>query len=121
MAIEKLIPKKEEYQFPSICYPYNLKTFRHTSEVRVFYSQYEYWYDGRKFLIGKFKSGNLGLIDVETYAWAVFPDAKATKEDLIRLFKRKVDTSGKTIHEVVREYKKNNLDLELWLINSLSI
>ena len=118
MVIEKLIPKKEVYQFPSI-YCYDITKFRYTSNVRVFYSQYEYWYDGRKLLIGKFKGGGLGLIDVETYAWAVQPEA--TVEELINVFKQKVEKSGKTIHEVALDYKKLNLDLDLWLINSLNI
>lgn len=120
MVIEKLIPKKEVYQFPSICYPYcTFTAFRYTPNIRKFYSQYEYWYDGRKFLIGKFKGEGLGLIDVETTAWAVQPTA--TVGELIESFKQKVQRSGKTIHEVVLNYKKQNLDLDLWLINSLSI
>ena len=118
MVIDKLIPKKETYQFPSIFYPVNIRTFRYSPTTRVFYSQYEYWYDGRKFLIGKFKGEPMGLIDVETYAWAVFPGASA--EGLIEQFKQKVQTAGKTIHEVVREYKNRNLDLEVWEISALT-
>lgn len=118
MAIEKLIPKKEVYIFPRITYVTS-KGYHYVGEGRPFHSQYEYWYDGVKMLIGRFKGGGLGLIEVETYAWAVQPDAKV--DELIALFKEKVQKSGKTIHEVIRDYKSNNLDLELWLVNTLTI
>ena len=118
MVKERLIPKKATYQFPSIRYEGGL-SYRITSNTRTFYSTHEYWYDDRKFLLGKFQNSGIGLIDVGTYAWAVQPNTD--KNEFVAVFKKKLQTSGKTIHEVVRDYLKGNLDIELWVLNSLSI
>lgn len=112
MVVEKLIRKKEAYYWESYEY------------IRCFYSQYEYWYDGRLLLIGCFSDGKRVIVDAETGVFAVFSaevQRRPTIEMLIFKFKEKLCRSGKTIHEVVRDYKINNLGLELWVVNSMII
>ena len=46
---------------------------------------------------------------------------KPTAERLIKKFKEKLFNRGVSIHEVIRDFKLRNLDLELWLINTLII
>lgn len=90
----------------------------------MFHSRYEYWYDGRMFLIGRFDAKDLTMVEVETGFYAVRQQEfqrKPTIEMILNKFKEKLAKSGKTIHEVIRVCKSNNLDLELWLINSLTI
>lgn len=110
MVVERLISKKEIYKFPKCPY--------------VFHSKYQYWYDGRLFLIGRFYRNTTVMIERETGAMAVhsmgFP-GKFSIEDLIEKFKYKITLSGKTIHEVIRDYKLNNNGIELWVINLLGI
>lgn len=57
----------------------------------------------------------LWLLDNKTFK------RKPTVKMLIEKFKEKLKKSGKSIHEVIQTFKSNNLDLELWLINSLTI
>lgn len=124
MVVEKLIKRSGKYEFPQFCYE-NKRQYRYdTNYPRVFHSEYEYWYDGRLLLIGGFSANDLVMVDVETGSQAVTQQdfqGKPTVKMLIEKFKGKVKQSGKTIHEVVRDFKSNNLDLELWLINSLTI
>ena len=124
MVIEKLIKIGGKYEFPQFCYGYKRHYRYAMNHLRVFHSEYEYWYDGRLFLIGGFSANDLVMVDVETGSQAVTQQdfqGKPTVKMLIEKFKDKVKHSGKTIHEVVRDFKSNNLDLELWLINSLTI
>lgn len=65
------------------------------------------------------------MIERETGAEAVhsmdFP-GKFSIEELIKKFKYKVAFSGKTIHEVIRDYKLGiNNGIELWVVNLLCI
>lgn len=122
MVVEKLIPKKEDYLFARFTY-FTEKLYRYGDSSRVFSSRYEYWYDGVKFLIGNFPGESLGLLEVETGAFAVMPQEvkKPSAETLIEAFKKKLQKSGKSIREVIQTFKGNNLDLELWVINSLNI
>lgn len=124
MVVEKLISKEGRYELPQIIYE-SETTYRYYSDYpRVFYSRHEYWYDGRLFLIGSFYANDFVMIDVETGALAAGQQdfqRKPTVKMLIEKFKEKLAKSGKTIHEVIRDFKSNNLDLELWLINSLTI
>lgn len=124
MVVEKLIPKKEVYEFPQFVYE-SYTTYRYSSDyMRIFHSRYEYWYDGRLFLIGGFNASELSMVEVETGALAVGQQdfqRKPTVKMLIEKFKEKLKKSGKSIHEVIQTFKSNNLDLELWLINSLTI
>lgn len=64
------------------------------------------------------------MIEAETGALATGQQdfqKKPTVKMLIEKFKEKLKKSGKSIHEVIQTFKSNNLDLELWLINSLTI
>lgn len=125
MVIEELIEKKEDYVFPQLRYEHSSRYRYDTENTRVFHSRYEYWCDGRKFLIGSFCQNELVMIEVETFSLAVsrgdFPDGTKDIGMIIAKFKNKLLRSGKSIHEVVRIFKSNNLDLELWLVNSLVI
>lgn len=124
MVIEKLIKKSGEYEFRQRRYE-GQRQYRYvTDSPRVFHSRYEYWYDGRMFLIGRFDTKDLAMVEVETGVHAVIQQEfqrKPTIEMILNMFKEKLAKSGKTIHEVIRDCKSNNLDLELWLINSLII
>lgn len=124
MVVEKLLPKEGRYEFPQFIYE-SKTTYRYYSDYpRVFYSRYEYWYDGRLLLIGTFNPNELVMIDAETGALVAGQQdfqRKPTVKMLIEKFKEKLKKSGKSIHEVVQTFKSNNLDLELWLINSLTI
>lgn len=125
MVVEKLTPSKGQYYFPKFVYQTS-KLYRYSTDCpRVFYILHTYWYDGRKFFVGYFKkSEGIYLIDVETGAFAVNPqdisDPRSV-ELLIKKFKEKLKKAGMPIHEVVRIFKSNNIDLELWLINSLNM
>lgn len=125
MAVEKLISKEERYELPQFLYEGQRKYRYAPNYPRVFYSRHEYWYDGRLFLIGSFESmGAFVMVEVETGAQAVTGQdfqGKPTVKMILDKFKEKLFKSGKTIHEVIQDYKSNNLDLELWLINSLTI
>ena len=114
MVIDKLIPKKARLEIPRFM-SYN---------TRVFNVRYEYWYDERLFLIGKFeKEHYLCMLEPETFSLAVTPSdflkEQPTVEKVISLFKDKLKRSRLTIHEVVRNFKDRNLGIELWVINSL--
>ena len=125
MVIEELIEKKEDYVFPQLRYERPSGYHYDTENTRVFHSRYEYWYDGRKFLIGCFCQSEIVMIEVETFSLAVsqrdFPNGTKDIGMIIAKFKDKLLRAGKSIHEVVRVFKSNNLDLELWLVNSLVI
>lgn len=125
---EKLIIKEGTYEFPEVIPLYD-KIWMYSQEyTKVFTVRYEYWYDGRLFLLGsfdQFSGGSLSLIEAETGAIAVSPldftGGRVSVERIIKKFKEKLKKSGITIGEVTREYKNNNLVSELWLINSLII
>lgn len=125
---EKLILKEGTYEFPEVIPLYD-KIWMYSQEyTKVFTVRYEYWYDGRLFLLGsfdQFSGGSLSLIEAETGAIAVSPldftGGRVSVERIIKKFKEKLKKSGITIGEVTREYKNNNLVSELWLINSLII
>lgn len=125
---EKLILKEGTYEFPEVIPLYD-KIWMYSQEyTKVFTVRYEYWYDGRLFLLGsfdQFSGGSLSLIEAETGAIAVSPldftGGRVSVERIIKKFKEKLKKSGTTIGEVTREYKSNNLVSELWLINSLII
>lgn len=125
MVIEKLISKEERYELPQLIYESQMKHRYAPNYSRVFYSRYEYWYDGRLFLIGSFEYiDDFVMVEVETGSQAVTGQdfqRKSTVKMILEKFKEKLAKSGKTIHEVIRDFKSNNLDLELWLINSLII
>lgn len=125
---EKLILKEGTYEFPEVIPLYD-KIWMYSQEyTKVFTVRYEYWYDGRLFLLGsfdQFSGGSLSLIEAETGAIAVSPldftGGRVSVERIIKKFKEKLKKSGTTIGEVTRECKSNNLVSELWLINSLII
>ena len=125
---EKLIIKEGTYEFPEVIPLYD-KIWMYSQEyTKVFTVRYEYWYDGRLFLLGsfgQFSGSNLSLIEAETGAITVSPlefkGGRVSVERIIKKFKEKLKESGTTIGEVTREYKSNNLVSELWLINSLII
>lgn len=123
MVIERLIQKKQNVNLLQTIYEGGW-SYRYADYSRTFHSKYEYWYDGRLFLIGGFGEKDLVIVERETGVLAVTSQdfqRKPTVREVIDKFKEKVRLSGVTIHEVVRKYKSNNLDLELWLINSLII
>lgn len=124
MVVENLIKKTGKYEFEPFLYGNNLAYRYYADSLRVFHSEYEYWYDGRLLLIGTFYPNELVMIDAETGATAATRQdfqRKPTVKMLIEKFKEKLERSGKTVHEVIRNFKSNNLDLELWLINSFII
>lgn len=125
MVIEKLISKEGRYEFPQFIYESQRKYRYAPNYPKVFYSRYEYWYDGRLFLIGSFEYiADFVMVEVETGSGAVTGQdfqRKPTVKKILEKFKEKLAKSGKTIHEVIQDFKSNNLDLELWLINSLTI
>lgn len=125
---EKLILKGGTYEFPAVIPLYDKIWMYSQESTKVFTVRYEYWYDGRLFLLGsfdQFSGGSLSLIEAETGAIAVSPldftGGRVSVERIIKKFKEKLKKSGITIGEVTREYKNNNLVSELWLINSLII
>lgn len=124
MVVEKLIEKSGKYEFPRFSYE-GQRQYRYATDYpRVFNSRYEYWYDGRLFLIGGFYANDFVMIEVETAAQAVTQQdfqGKPNVKMILDKFKEKLAKSGKTIHEVVIDFKSNNLDLELWLIKLLTI
>lgn len=122
MAVEKLICRTGELVFPD--FKYTGHYYRYDTEMRIFHIQYEYWYDGVLFLFGNFLGKGLALVEVETGAFAVSSQelpGSLSVEKAIEIFKKKLLKSGLTVHEVVRNFKNHNLDLELWLVNSLII
>lgn len=124
MVVEKLISKEGRYELPQFIYESQRKYRYAPNYPKVFYSGYEYWYDGRLFLIGSFYANDFVMVEVETGALVAGQQdfqRKPTVKILIEKFKEKLKKSGKSIHEVIRDFKSNNLDLELWLINSLTI
>lgn len=124
MVVEKLIKRSSKYEFPQFSYEGQKQYHYATDYPRVYHSRYEYWYDGRLFLIGSFYANDFVMVEVETGALAVGQQdfqRKPTVRMLIEKFKEKLKKSGKSIHEVIQTFKSNNLDLELWLINLLII
>lgn len=124
MVVENLVQKEGTYEFPQFSYV-ALTSYRYIMGCpRVFHSRYEYRYDGRLLLIGSFNEKDLIMVDAETGAVAVHSQdfqRNPTIKMLLDKFKEKIFKSGKSIHEVVRNFKSNNLDLELWLVNLLVI
>lgn len=124
MVVERLIKKKGEYTFLQFDYINQRQYHYSTDYLRTFSSSYEYWYDGRLFLIGSFHANVFAMIEAETGSFAVTEQdfqKKPTVRMLLDKFKEKLVKSGKTVHEVIRDFKSNNLDLELWLIKLLTI
>lgn len=71
-----------------------------------------------------FYGGDFGLVESETTSTAVFKmevSGKVTPEKCLKLLEAKLKSCGKTIHEVKREHKLKNLNLELWLTELLSM
>lgn len=120
MDVEKLIPKREKVELPYLGSRYWRNDNLHVWEV---YLKYEYLYGGRLFLIGTLEGSKaFYMFELETGAVAVSPNdfqKKPTVKMLIDKFKEKLRRSGKSIHEVIRDYKNNNSDLGLWLIDLL--
>lgn len=123
MVIDKLIPKKDRLEFPRFMDFHESKTYRQSANTRVFNVKYEYWYDERLFLIGKFEEEHyLCMLEPETFSLAVASSdflKEPTVGQVIALFRDKLKRSRLTIHEVIRNFKARNLDIELWEINSL--
>ena len=119
MVIEVLTRKKEETSFPMM--DYSGPRYRYTTECRVFYSTHEYRYDGVTFLFGHFKGCGSSLIEKETGAYAVVPQElhTSTVDEAVLVFKKKLGISGLSVHEVVRNFKAKNLDIDLWEISLL--
>ena len=96
--------------------------FRRNPYVHAFYYERVYWYDGRKFYIGKESEGELLMVEAETLAVASSKyriKGKVTYPKLIESFKVNLSASGKDIHHVVNDYKKRIIDFDLWEINLL--
>lgn len=93
------------------------KTGYHISnQIRLFNVVGVYWYDGAKFYIGSF-NGNYAetLLEATTFMTASFPlTGHRTPGVLIKQFKANLDKYQMTIHEVIRNAKLRNLDLEAW-------
>ena len=110
MYVEKLIRVKGK----------EIKEFPHLGSIAEFHIKYEFWYDERLFLIGNYQNERLKLIDAETGGLGASGDEfprKPSVESLIELFRQKIDKSGTTIHEVIRNYKLRNNIIELWFTN----
>ena len=125
MAIETVTFKREHHSFPTIGHLKDGRYRYSTDCVNTFHSLCEYTYDGVLFLWGYFNKGMMCLINVETGAYAVASEELATRSSTfataIDLFKGKVQKSGLTIQEVVRNFKSKNLDLPLWEVSSLIV
>lgn len=123
--MEKLIRKSGKKEFPlcvsvSASIENSYRVLPNT--MRTFIYQYEYYFDGRVFLFGHFEGQDRHtLIESETGASAVKNKGFSTPQLAIAEFKRLLGLSGKTIHEVIRDFKNRNVDLETWLINSLNM
>ena len=94
--------------------------YRESCVVKFNYD-WEYWYDGAKFYIGRL-NGVLSMVEVSTKSLAVNStevNGKSTcpLEGLIKKFKEKLSASGRTIHQVIDIYNSSNLDIELWKIS----
>ena len=64
------------------------------------------------------------MIEVESGAFVAkkdFIDGKCTVEKLIAHFKQQLQNSGFTIHEVIRNFKLRNLNIEAWEVNFLIV
>lgn len=124
MVVEKLIPKTGKCEFPEIIFEWGGQ-YRYGNCPRTFHIQYEYWYDGRLFLLGYFDNRLIpSLVEVETGAYVVgeweFKKYPGVKQ-IIKKFKENLQNHGGNIHESVRDFKCKNLDVETWLISSLGI
>lgn len=113
MDVEKIFSEKGVAHFSSP------KT---NTECLKFYFEHKYWYEGRLFLIGHFNDDSkIKMIEAETGATAVFAnDRKPSNKKIIEEFKCLLKSSGKTIHEVIRDFKNNNNLNEIWLISLLN-
>lgn len=112
MGVEKILSEK------GVAYFSSPKT---NTECLKFYFEHKYWYEGRLFLIGHFNNDSIiKMIEAETGATAIFAnDGKPSNKKIIEEFKRRLKSSGKTIHEVIRDFKNNNNLNGIWLINLL--
>lgn len=92
---------------------------------RVLNYTHRYWYDGVCFLIGGYFSTKPEvMIEVESGAFVAnkdFIDGKCIVEKLIAHFKQQLQNSGLTIHEVIRNFKLRNLNIEAWEVNFLIV
>lgn len=98
------------------------ENIRRNTDVHAFHYERVYWYDGRKFYIGKDTEGELMMIEAETLVVASSKyriKGKVTYPKLIESFKANLSASGKDIHHVVADYKKRIIDFDLWEINLL--
>lgn len=120
MVVERIY--KESGTVYRHSFEYHSEYFRQTPGVRAFHYERVYWYDGRKFYIGKESEGELMMIEAETLAVASSKyriKGKVTYSKLIESFKTNLSASGKDIHHVVNDYKKRIIDFDLWEINLL--
>ena len=119
MVVEKLIKQSGEYDLPETIF------LGASIGPRIFYHKWIYYYDGAKFLIGSFDNGKkLSIVEVTTGLTAVgFYElsGKTTTDKLISLFKEKLRASCVSIHQVIARAKGENLDIDLWLVNSLIV
>ena len=117
MVVEKLIKKNQVIHVPYVNYRYidGVQRYHFAPQTHTFNVVAEYWYDGCKFYIGCYeeKPDNY-LIEATTFMHGATLGGKMNMKKLIDWFKKKLDDTHKTIHEVIRDAQLRNFDLEAW-------
>lgn len=90
----------------------------------TFIASWEYYYEGAKFYIGHdLLKRTLSMLEPTTMTYAVFTNEGNYRkpQEVIEKFRQKLhmDKRGRSIHEVIRDCKKNNIETNLCLVNLL--
>lgn len=94
------------------------------NETVTFIASWEYYYEGTMFYIGHnaFEK-TLSMLEPTSMAYAVLTtDGSYRKpQEVIEKFRQKLrtDKRGRNIYEVIRDYKNNNVETNLCLVNLL--
>lgn len=118
MDVEKLVKTTGIHPVTFLSYVGSNGEYILSSEVHQFSYTHEYWFGGRKFLLGKLN--NVLMIEVSTGASCVTTydiNGKISIEKIISAFKNKLSKVNLTIDELIFNYKKRQLNLDAWEIN----
>lgn len=117
---EILLKERGTIQFPEPVYETSTSPlYRFTDKVKEFSYEWKYIYDGAIFV-----SGSFGMREITTgmpVASVYEISGQITSKKCIAIFKDKLLRDSRNIHEVIRDCKNRNLDIDLWLINSVII
>lgn len=127
MVDERLLPIKDmKIRVPNYKFVSNGFYVCDWSVITIFIAKWEYFYDGRKFYIGRNLSNKtLSMLEPTTMHYAVLTaegNFKKPQKVIDKLkFKIKLERDGRNIHEVIRDCSYRNIESNLCIESLLII